>query len=43
MRRNPLVLALALVLAGHGNVALYDGSLNEWAADDAAPLETTPA
>lgn len=35
--------ALALVLAGHGNVALYDGSLNEWAADDAAPLETTPA
>lgn len=35
--------ALALVLAGHGNVAIYDGSLNEWAADDSAALETTPA
>ena len=35
--------ALALVLAGHSNVAVYDGSLNEWAADDAAPLETTAA
>lgn len=32
--------ALALVLAGHTNVALYDGSLNEWAADPARPLVT---
>ena len=31
--------ALALTLAGHDNVAIYDGSLNEWAADAAAPLE----
>jgi thiosulfate/3-mercaptopyruvate sulfurtransferase len=35
--------ALALVLSGHGNVAIYDGSLNEWAADDTAPLVTTAA
>lgn len=35
--------ALALTLAGHVNVAVYDGSLNEWAADDAAPLVTTTA
>ena len=32
--------ALALVLAGHTDVALYDGSLNEWAADPARPLAT---
>jgi len=32
--------ALALVLAGHTNVALYDGSLNEWAADPSRPLVT---
>lgn len=32
--------ALALVLAGHRNVALYDGSLNEWAADPARVLTT---
>ncbi|TFD49849.1 sulfurtransferase [Cryobacterium frigoriphilum] len=31
--------ALALTLAGHDNVAIYDGSLNEWAADADAPLE----
>lgn len=31
--------ALALILAGHTDVAVYDGSLNEWAADPAAPLE----
>jgi len=31
--------ALALTLLGHRNVALYDGSLSEWAADAAAPLE----
>ncbi|HEU0257639.1 MAG TPA: sulfurtransferase [Microbacteriaceae bacterium] len=30
--------ALALALAGHENVALYDGSLNEWVADEANPL-----
>lgn len=33
--------ALALTLAGHTAVALYDGSLNEWAADEDAPLVTT--
>ena len=32
--------ALALVLAGHTDVALYDGSLNEWAADPSRPLVT---
>lgn len=30
--------ALALTLLGHRNVALYDGSLSEWAADATAPL-----
>ena len=30
--------ALALTLLGHRNVAVYDGSLNEWAADESAPL-----
>jgi thiosulfate/3-mercaptopyruvate sulfurtransferase len=30
--------ALALTLLGHQNVAIYDGSLNEWAADPDAPL-----
>ena len=33
--------ALALHLAGQTNVAIFDGSLNEWAADPAAPLETS--
>jgi thiosulfate/3-mercaptopyruvate sulfurtransferase len=33
--------ALALTLAGHRNVAIYDGSLNEWAADAEALLVTT--
>jgi thiosulfate/3-mercaptopyruvate sulfurtransferase len=33
--------ALALVLAGHSDVALYDGSLNEWSADPSRPLVTT--
>ncbi|WP_165064792.1 sulfurtransferase [Marisediminicola senii] len=33
--------ALALALIGHDDVVLYDGSLNEWAADPAAPLVTT--
>jgi thiosulfate/3-mercaptopyruvate sulfurtransferase len=35
--------ALALTLLGHRNVALYDGSLNEWAADAALPLVTSTA
>ena len=30
--------ALALTLLGHTNVAIYDNSLNEWAADAGAPL-----
>jgi thiosulfate/3-mercaptopyruvate sulfurtransferase len=33
--------ALALTLLGHPNVAIYDGSLNEWASDAEAPLVTT--
>lgn len=32
--------ALALTLAGHANVAVYDGSLQEWAADPALPMAT---
>lgn len=35
--------ALALTLLGHTNVAIYDESLNEWAADLDAPLVTTAA
>jgi thiosulfate/3-mercaptopyruvate sulfurtransferase len=34
--------ALALTLIGHKNIAIYDGSLNEWAADEANPLTTEP-
>ena len=30
----------ALRQAGHADVAVYDGSLDEWAADPAAPLVT---
>ncbi|WP_104127008.1 sulfurtransferase [Cryobacterium sp. Y57] len=30
--------ALALIRAGHEHVSIYDGSLNEWAADASAPL-----
>lgn len=30
--------ALALTLAGHRNIAIFDGSLNEWSADPEAPL-----
>ena len=29
--------ALALTLLGESSVAIYDGSLNEWAADPDAP------
>lgn len=35
--------ALALTLLGERSVAVYDGSLNEWAADPDAPLETLVA
>lgn len=31
--------AFVLTLLGHENVAVYDGSLSEWAADPALPLE----
>jgi thiosulfate/3-mercaptopyruvate sulfurtransferase len=31
--------ALALTLLGHRNVAIYDGSLFEWVADENAPIE----
>jgi len=32
--------ALALTLLGHRNVAIYDESLNEWVADESAPVVT---
>jgi len=32
--------AMALTLAGHPNVAVYDGSLNEWSADADLPMQT---
>jgi thiosulfate/3-mercaptopyruvate sulfurtransferase len=32
--------ALALTLLGHPEVAIYDGSLNEWVDDEAAPVVT---
>jgi thiosulfate/3-mercaptopyruvate sulfurtransferase len=32
--------AFALTLLGHEDVAVYDGSLTEWAADPALPLVT---
>lgn len=35
--------ALALTLEGRTDVAVYDGSLGEWAADAEAPLVTTSA
>jgi thiosulfate/3-mercaptopyruvate sulfurtransferase len=30
--------ALALIVAGHANVAVYDGSLAEWMRDPALPM-----
>jgi thiosulfate/3-mercaptopyruvate sulfurtransferase len=33
--------ALALALLGRDDVTVYDGSLNEWSADENAPLATT--
>lgn len=32
--------ALALTRLGHPSVAVYDGSMSEWAADPEAPMET---
>jgi thiosulfate/3-mercaptopyruvate sulfurtransferase len=32
--------ALALTILGHRNVAIYDGSLYEWSADDRLPVAT---
>ena len=32
--------ALALVMAGHPNVAVYDGSMSEWVRDPELPMET---
>ena len=32
--------ALALTLIGHGDVAVYDGSLAEWTSDPEMPMET---
>jgi thiosulfate/3-mercaptopyruvate sulfurtransferase len=37
---NAAADALALTLLGHRNVAIYDGSLNEWVADASAPVVT---
>ncbi|WP_313466091.1 rhodanese-like domain-containing protein [Pseudomonas nitroreducens] len=36
-------LALALTLAGETRVAIYDGSLQEWAAEPSLPLTTGAA
>jgi thiosulfate/3-mercaptopyruvate sulfurtransferase len=33
--------ALALTVLGHRNVAIYDGSLSEWAADERLPIEAS--
>ncbi len=35
--------ALILTMLGHENVALYDASLTEWAADPTLPMETASA
>ncbi len=34
--------AFAATLAGYGNVAVYDASLSEWAADPSLPMEANP-
>ena len=34
--------SLALALIGYENVAVYDGSMGEWAADEAMPLVEGP-
>ncbi|MEE9379801.1 MAG: rhodanese-like domain-containing protein [Hyphomonadaceae bacterium] len=31
--------ALALSLLGHESVSVYDGSMSEWASDEALPLK----
>jgi thiosulfate/3-mercaptopyruvate sulfurtransferase len=36
------LLALALAVLGVSEVAIYDGSLEEWTADPALPVEVTP-
>lgn len=36
------LVALALVRSGHGDLAVYDGSLEEWTADPALPMVTAP-
>jgi thiosulfate/3-mercaptopyruvate sulfurtransferase len=37
------LLVLALALAGHDNVAVYDGSWTEWGSRDDTPVELGPA
>lgn len=37
---NAAGLALAFTALGHQDLAIYDGSLNEWRADPARPLQT---
>jgi thiosulfate/3-mercaptopyruvate sulfurtransferase len=32
--------AFVLAMLGHDNVAVYDASLSEWAADPSLPMET---
>ena len=39
---NAAGLALGLAAAGYDQPVIYDGSLNEWRADPALPLETGP-
>jgi thiosulfate/3-mercaptopyruvate sulfurtransferase len=34
--------AMALVMLGHPDVKLYDGSLLEWATDPSSPMEVDP-
>ena len=34
--------AFACLLCGKDEVAMYDGSLTEWAADESLPMETGP-